>query len=194
MTKQEAMQVLALLREAYPQGAEITGATVSLWADLFSDTPYEVAWEAAKEVCRTWEGYTMPPPAELFKVIRNADGRTRTLMEKWRKVEKLIKRGTRLTQEDFDELDEDIKAYYGGVSALRDLALLDMSELPNERARFLKHMPAVQERLETQKRIPANVQAMLSGMLKQIGGGTDADWQTETNEARHGLPVDGRER
>lgn len=194
MTKQEAMQVLALLREAYPQGAEITGATVSLWADLFSDTPYEVAWEAAKEVCRTWEGYTMPPPSELFKVIRNASANNAVLIEKWRKVEKLIKRGTRLTQEEFDEQDEDIKAYFGGVSALRDLALLDMDEMPNERARFLKHMPAVQARIETQARIPANVQAMLSGMLKQIGGDTNADWQTETNETRHGVPVDGRER
>lgn len=173
MNRQETLQVLALLREAYPQGAEITEVTVNLWADLFNDTPYEVAWEAAKEVCRTWDGYTMPPPAELFKVIRNADANNRTLMEKWRKVEKLIKRGTTLTQADFDELDDDIKAYYGGVSALRDLALLDMSELPNERARFLKHMPAIQERLETQKRIPAEVQAMLGGMFKQIEGGTE---------------------
>ncbi len=170
MNRQETMKVLALLREAYPNGAEITEMTVNMWTDLFSEVPYEVAWAAAKEVCRTWDGYTMPPPAELFKVIRNADERTRTLMEKWRKVEKLIKRGTRLTQDDFDELDDDIKAYYGGVSALRDLALLDMSELPNERARFLKHMPFIQERLETQKRIPADVQAMLGGMLKQIGG------------------------
>lgn len=176
------MQVLALLREAYPQGAEITEITVNVWADLFSDMPYEIAWEAAKEVCRTWQGYTMPPPAELFKVIRNADDRTRTLMEKWRKVEKLIKRGSVLTQEEFDEQDEDIKAYFGGVSAIRDLALLDMDEIPNERARFLKHMPAVQERLETQARIPANVQAMLGGMFKQIGGDTECRSQKSESE------------
>ena len=180
MNRQETMQVLALLREAYPQGAEITEMTVNVWADLFSDTPYEVTWEAAKEVCRTWEGYTMPPPAELFKVIRNADSRTRTLMEKWRKVEKLIKRGTRLTQEEFDKQDEDIKAYFGGVSAIRDLALLNMDEIPNERARFLKHMPAVQERIEAQARLPQSVREMLEQVpVKKIAGAHETDSEEE---------------
>lgn len=167
MTKQETAKVIAYLREMYPQGASPSQATVNAWADLFSDTPFEVVWAAAKEVCRTWEGYTMPPPAALFRVINQVDGKT--VIEKWRVVEKLIKRGTRLTQSEFDEQGEDIKAYFGGVSAIRDLALLNQDELPNERARFLKAMPQIRERIETQKHLPHSVQSMLGQITKQIG-------------------------
>lgn len=170
MNKQETAKVIAYLREMYPQGASPTQATVNAWADLFADVPYEVAWSAAREVCRTWNGYAMPPAAALFKVIEQAQADNKTAIEKWRVVEKLIKRGTRLTQSEFDEQDEDIKAYFGGVSAIRDLALLNQDEIPNERARFLKAMPAIKERIETQNRLPQSVQNMLGQITKQIGG------------------------
>ena len=66
------------------------------------------------------------------------------------------------------------------MSAIRDLALLDMDEIPNERARFLKHMPAVQERIEAQARLPQSVREMLEQVpVKKIAGAHETDPEEE---------------
>lgn len=151
MTKQETAKVMAYLREAYPQGAQITQNTINVWHDVLGEYPYQVAWEAARQVAGEWVGYTMPPASTIKQKIKQMMPNDQTGIELWRTAEKAIKRGTRMTQEEFDQLPEPVRLYFGGVSALKDLALLDKSQLPNERARFLNNVNAIQSRIETRR-------------------------------------------
>ena len=167
MNREETMKVLAYLREMYPHGKPITKNTIAAWQDTFSEFPYEVIWAAAKRVVQTWDGYVMPPPAAIFKVLKEMNPQEDTAIELWRIAEKAIKRGTVITQSEFDALPEAVRIYFGGISAIRDLALLDMGEIPNERARFIKQMPTIMERIETQHALPEQYRMMLADM-KQI--------------------------
>lgn len=171
MTLKETGQIMAYLRELYPNGSAPTRTTVNAWHDLLQPYPYEIAWEAAKAVASTWDGYTMPPPAAIISKIKMATGEQDADIALWRIAEKAIRRGTAFTQSEFDQLPEPVRQYFGGVSAIRDLALLDASQLPNERARFLKQMPILKERAEAQALLGESVSKWLTGLLT---GGEDA--------------------
>ena len=151
MNKRETSQVVAYLREVYPQGAPVTEATINVWHDVLGEYQYQVAWEAARQVAGEWVGYTMPPPAAVKQKIKQMVPHYQTGIELWRDAEKAIKRGTRMTQDEFEQLPEAVQTYFGGVSAIRDLALLDKSQLPNERARFLNSINVIQGRIEARR-------------------------------------------
>lgn len=154
MNKRETSQVVAYLREVYPQGAPVTEATINVWQDVLGEYPYQVAWEAARQVAGEWVGYTMPPPAAVKQKIKQMMPQDQTAIELWRVAERAIKRGTVMTQDEFEQLPEAVQTYFGGVSAIRDLSLLDKSQLPNERARFLRNIEVVQARIDAQKTNP----------------------------------------
>lgn len=69
MTRQETILIMAYLRELYPNGKEITKETIDVWYDVLKDYDYETVKEATRETARTYEGYTMPPPAFIVRHI-----------------------------------------------------------------------------------------------------------------------------
>lgn len=168
MTKQETVKILAYLREVYPQGKDVTRNTINVWHDLLVGYPYEVAFEAAKNTARTWEGYTMPPPSEVIRQIEILLPEDTTKIELWRIAERQIKRGTVITQEEFDELPAPIKRYFGGISAIKDLGLLGVEQLPNERARFLNQIDGIIERDKARKNLPPKVATAIDGLVKKL--------------------------
>lgn len=169
MTKGETAKIMAYFRELYPNGPKVTAATVNAWHTVLGEYPYRAAWECAVELAKEWDGYTMPPPAALAKKMRMVASDD-TAVGLWREAEKLIKRGTVLTEEEYQAAPEPIKAYFGGRSAVRDLALLDITAMPNERARFLRHIGEIVERTETRN-------ALTETALKQIGGDDGSNWK-----------------
>ena len=70
MTREETARIMAYLRELYPNGKKITEQTVIVWHDVLKDYEFEVIKEAAREAAKTYEGYTMPPPAVIIRHIR----------------------------------------------------------------------------------------------------------------------------
>ncbi|MBO6270492.1 MAG: hypothetical protein J6N19_15295 [Clostridium sp.] len=170
MNRIEIEKILVYLREVYPNGAEITRDTVTVWQDLFSEYPFEVAWQAVKNLVRTWEGYTMPPPAVLFRNIDEINPGEDTAIGLWRIAERAIKRGSVFSQSEFEELPDPLRMYFGGVSAIRDLAMISLDQMPNERARFLRQAPDLIRRSKAQAALPDNVRRMLDQKIDQIEG------------------------
>lgn len=168
MTKEETAKILAYFRELYPQGDSPTKATVNAWFDLIHEYDYRIAWEAAKNVARTWEFGFMPPPGILLEQIRLIIVPESTDIELWRIAEKAIRRGTVFTKEEFNQLPEELQIYFGGVSAIRDLALSEIEQVSFERARFLKQIPNIRSRVRAQAALPAEVKQMLAGIVKSI--------------------------
>lgn len=168
MTRQETTKILAYLREIYPQGKEVTKNTVSVWHDLLAGYPYEVAFQAAKNTARTWKGYIMPPPSEIIRQAEMLMPEDTTAIDLWRIAERQIKRGTVITQEDFDRLPAPVRRYFGGPSAIRDLALLDMEQLPNERARFLRQIGGIVEQDKARANLPPDAKQAIDGIVKKL--------------------------
>ena len=146
MTIQETTKILSYFRELYPNGEKATNATVNAWHTVIGEYDFEVAWECAMDLAKEWDAYTMPPPAALVKRIRSVLPTDMTAIELWREAERLIRRGLVLTEEEFSKAPEPIRVYFGGRSAIRDMALLSAEELPYERARFLKNIAPIIER------------------------------------------------
>lgn len=169
MTKQETAKILAYLRELYPNGAKVTADTVSAWHTVIGEYDFRIAWDCTVSLAKEWDGYTMPPAAALAKKIRSVLPGDDTAIELWREAEKLIRRGTVLTDDEYESASEPIRRYFGGRSAIRDLALLDIDELPNERARFLRNIPAIIERQTTVAGLSAESRKAIEG-TKLIGG------------------------
>lgn len=168
MNKTETMKIIAFLEQLYPSNRELTADTISAWHAVIGEYDYQVAWQAAKQVAGTWDGYTMPPPAAVVKQIKLLLPEDNTAIELWRVVERMIKRGTVLTEEEFQAAPEPIKRYFGGRSAIKDLALLDIENLPNERARFLNNIGKIQQQETAKKKLPPNVARLISKQNEKL--------------------------
>ena len=163
MTKNETAKIVAYLRELYPNGAKVTSDTVSAWHTVIGEYDFRLAWECAVLLAKEWEGYTMPPPAVLVKKIRSVLPADKTAIELWREAERLIHRGLVLTEEEFNAASEPVRVYFGGRSAIRDLALLSVDQLPNERARFLRNVGPIMERARTVAALSGEARKAIAG-------------------------------
>lgn len=168
MTKDETIRILAYLREIYPNGKQVTDMTVTVWHDLLQEYRYEVVQAVTKQVAKEYTGYTMPPPAEIIKRINLIKGKGNTAIEYWRQAEQAIRRGAILTEEEFKQLPTPVQKYFGGRSAIRDIAILDQSELPNERARFLNNIKIIITREESRVELPDKVITMIDGLTDRL--------------------------
>lgn len=163
MTKNELLKIITYLREAFPNGSEITENTVNVWFDLLGEYDYRLAWECMRQVARNWDGYTMPPPSAIIKRINSASAGSSDI-ELWNEADMLISKGTVLTREEFEQASPIIQSYFGSVNRIRELALMDAGQTANERARFLRQVPKIREKVETRSALPADVLAMIDGM------------------------------
>ena len=166
MTKNELLKIITYLREAFPNGSEITENTVNVWFDLLGEYDYRLAWECMRQVARNWDGYTMPPPSAIIKRINSASAGNSDI-EIWNEADKLISRGTVLTREEFEAASPIIQSYFGSVNRIRELALMDAGQTANERARFLRQVPKIREKVETRSALPADVLAMIDGVAER---------------------------
>lgn len=175
MSKKQMVQILAYFRVVYTNGAEPDEKTAAVWFDLFKDYPYELVWAAARQVVRTWESSagTMPSPAVLMNAIRQISPDQDTSIGMWREAEKAIRKGTRLSGEDFEKLPEPVRMYFGSTTAIRELALAPQHEVANERARFLKQAQALADKAEARKGLPPDMQKILDGAMLRITSGGD---------------------
>ena len=168
MNKTETAKIVAYLRELYPNGAKVTSDTVSAWHTVIGEYDFQLAWECAIMLAKEWEGFTMPPPAVLVRKIRSVLPADKTAIELWREAERLIRRGVVLTEEEFNAASEPVKLYFGGRSAIRDLALLSVSELPNERARFLRNVGPIIERANTLAALSDESRKAIAGSTRDL--------------------------
>lgn len=146
MNRVETMKILSALRETYPNGAEGTENTVNLWAALFEPYEYEKVWQATLEVCKEWDGYTMPPPAAIIKKLDNVpSGRKAELR---READQLLRRGSQVTWGDFLDASPEIQDFFGSPSRIRSLATRDITTCEKELDRFERELPNITKQVK----------------------------------------------
>lgn len=146
MNKAETARILAALREAYPNGAEVTENTVNLWATILEPYEYERTWQCTIELVSEWDGYTMPPPAALVKKLNEHDtGRYADLREE---ADRLLRRGSTLTWDDFWASTPEIQEHFGSVARLKRIAQMPADQADRELDRFEKELPGITRKLK----------------------------------------------
>jgi len=166
MNKKETAQVLAVLREFYPNGQPVTANVVTAWQMVFDDVSYELVMAILPEIVKTWEGYTMPPPAVFMKQLERCKENGSDI-ELWNHADRLISKGTILTADEFKQAPKEIQIYFGTVARIRDLALMPPEETANERARFLRQMPEIRKRIKAREALSADVKNMIDGLSER---------------------------
>lgn len=169
MTKRETTKILTILRAFYKTDQDAV-ETVNAWHTILEGYDYQVAEVAVRNFAKndTRDYQTFPGVGQIVRQIELLMPEDTTAIDLWRIAEQQIKRGTVITQEEFNALPAPIKRYFGGPSAIRDLALLDMEQLPNERARFLRQIGGIVEQEKARANLPPDVRQAIDGIVKKL--------------------------
>lgn len=141
MDRVETIKILSALRETYPNGADGTENTVNLWTALLEPYEYEKVWQATLELCKEWDGYTMPPPAAIIKKLDNVPSEKKTELR--READQLLRRGSTITPADFQEASPEIQQFFGSANRIRQLAMMDADKCDKELDRFERELPGI---------------------------------------------------
>lgn len=168
MTLQETQKVLMILKKAYPRyytesTKEEVQETLLFYHDMFSEYPVEIVITALKNYIKVNE---YPPTiAGLQKQIDLIISDEDTDIELWNEFEKACRKGSRITQEEFESLSDPIKKWCRDVSQIRELSKLDSGTFNTViKGQFLKTITKIKEREKALKEIPYEVKQKLPGL------------------------------
>jgi hypothetical protein len=178
VNKTETIKILAVLKAAYPNSykdEELAVQMVSLWQDMFSDTPAVNVGLAVKALIVTCK---FPPTiAEIKDYIQKLTEPERMSgTEAWRMVMKAIngpdvhytERGWDYT-ETFNKLPAEVRSIVGSPSQMRIWADCGEHELEQFTQRdFVRGFDARQKATSEFERLPESVRAQ-SEQIKGIG-------------------------
>jgi hypothetical protein len=166
MTRDETKTVLAMMATVYPKNLlpEVTDLTVNVWFQLLQDIPFK----AVSAAVAAWLATNRYPPtiADLREIIvRKETANDLTPDQAWSKLTVAIRKYGH-TQTDMaagylGDLWQTIKVdwpYYCGMLE---------SEMPNEKARFIRMYTAKAKRDKEQLQIPTAIRKALSGIGQQ---------------------------
>lgn len=177
MTKEETLKIITFLAGNYENIANKTieqkKIMLETWYECLGDLDYKVVAEAVKKTI-TETKYT-PTIAEIRQnAIEMITPQRKTGIEAWDDAYKIICRGTTVTQEEFDNLDPNLKKFFGSVSQIRGYATSTDINMDVVRSNFLKSYEVLEQRnKEYNIMLPetrARMQELQNMAIKQIGG------------------------
>lgn len=161
MNRIDTLKIIGTLREAYPNGAEITENTVNLWLAKLEPYDFERAWQCTIELLGEWDKCTMPPPAALIKKLDSIPSARKAELR--HEADQLIRKGSVLTFEEFKKASPEIQEHFGSVARLKQIAKMPIEQADRELDRFEKELPNISRKLHS-----VNNVAALNGVA-QIG-------------------------
>lgn len=168
MNREETKKVLKVLATAYPKyfaGMDTSEKLdqIALYEAMFGTYPVEVVVSALHAYIRVNE---YPPSiAGLQKQIDLMLPDEDNAAQLWNQLSEACKRGSVMTEEEFQELPEPLKKWCGNVSQIRELSQTEKSVFNSvTRGQFLKTIPQITERLKVSKQLPEHVKTMLGSV------------------------------
>ncbi len=170
MTRKETVEMLSLLRAAYPSfyskiGKDQLEQIVSLWEEMFKEDDVATVKLALKNLISSHKGY----PPDIATLKEKIDDLMRTVRkeptdeELFRLLSKACENGFYGYREEFEKLPDVLKRYLGDP-----LALMEMATLPNQtfetvtKGQFLKEIKTVRARIRAEEALPAELKKLLS--------------------------------
>ena len=181
MDRNETMQILTVLKAAYPHSFKGTSkrdanAMIDLWQTMFAADSYEAVNAAVAALISTRkEGFT-PTIGEVKERMAFAREQvTGTLSEQsaWALVEKACRNGLYGYQAEFDKLPPDVQRAVGAPEQLKAWAAMDAETVNSVVAsNFMRNYRVQKQREKERAMLPPSVLAVLSVMadnMKLIG-------------------------
>jgi len=172
MTRDEVIQLLSLLKVAYPnfyRNITKTEAerTISLYEDMFINMDFKVVTMAIKELINTLQ---YPPTiADIKNKIDEITTIKKLPTDLWEQLCMAIKNSGYHSVEEFEKLSPEVKAFVGSPNELKNLALMDSDIVHSViKGQFFKQIEIIQKRDADDKRmLPESKE--LRTMISQIG-------------------------
>lgn len=182
MNRKEVMQILSVLKAAYPHSfkdmTKLDGeALVNLWARQFAEEDPEAVSAAVNALISTRTAGYSPTVGEIKDQLH----RLRTLnglsdADAWNLVEKACRRGLYNAREEYAKLPVDVQAAVGGPEQLKAWAMMDSDTVNSVVAsNFRKSYRTVQERAKEKALIPPEVRAFVTSVAEQMKLGSSGD-------------------
>ncbi len=180
MNTTETAKILAVLRAAYPNfykdmSRADVDAIVRLWAEMFSDEPYQLVATAVKALIASSPNPFPPVIGEIKEQLQKLTAPEGGLSEQeaWNTVFARLKNCGYNYCEEFETLPGPIKRIVGSPSQLHEWALMDTNTLQSVVAsNFMRSYKARSAAEREYQRLPAGVRELAaritSGGLKEL--------------------------
>lgn len=168
MTRNETLQVLAIIKVAYPNSftkltKQDVDALTSLWERQFKDYDANLVISAIDTIIATDVSDFMPSIARIKQVCSKLSNPNQiTEIEAWQYVKKALQNALYNAVEEFDKLPSIVQTIVGSPRRLKDWALMPSSEVETFiYNNFVKSFNIESEREREQSLIPIGVKQNL---------------------------------
>lgn len=168
MQRREIVVILKKLKIAYPRfyadmSRDEAEDTIVLWTDMFAEDDANLVAMAVNNLIVNLK---YPPTiADVKEEMYKLSNKEVAPIELWLVAKKMISSGLYMTQEEFDTYPNEVKSFFGGLSGLKDISIMD-SETVNSvvQSNFLKQIKIIQEREKAEKKMLPEVKARLAAI------------------------------
>lgn len=183
MTKNETIQLLTLLASNYKniddklKEKDKAKMLLETWVECLADLDVNLCMIAAKKAIMS---SSYPPTIHDIRLaateITTPAAENISAIELWNEAYKMIKKGSYMTDAEFETHSPIVKQFFGCVSQLRELAVTDMDTIATvTKGQFLKQVNTLQTRKKEQDLLPQSMretinQISLKAQAKQIEG------------------------
>lgn len=168
MTKNETLQIMAILRVAYPayyarQSAGDIDAAVRVWHDMFSGDDARLVSAAVKAYINA-DTKGFPPSIgqvrDKINLLTNPQGMTE--QEAWNMIRKAISNSGYRAAEEFEKLPPMLQRMVGSPNQLREWGMMDIGELQTVVASNFMRSYRVREKSEREvEALPESVKVVM---------------------------------
>ena len=175
MTYDETLKIFAVLKANYSNFYKNMSridaeAQVSLWAEMFEDTPYEVVGMAVKAFIATdVEGY--PPNVGRIKqeIRKLSEKEQMTEQEAISLIMKATKNGLYGADKEYEKLPPVLQRLVGSPSQLKVWARMPVDVLQTVVAsNLMRSYKAIAQREEYEKALPSSIKNLLGQVGEQL--------------------------
>lgn len=171
MNKTETIQVITLLAGNYDSIANKDKnqkqLMIATWLECLGDLDYQLVLQAVKKTI-----IESPYPPTIHEIRKNAveivnPTTQRTGIEAWEEAYKMICKGSRMTQEEFDRHSPEVKKFFGSKEQLKAYATNTDFNMDVVRSNFLKQYDVLLNREKQQKLLPEKMQNMIGNLANK---------------------------
>lgn len=175
MTYDETLKIFAVLKANYSNFFKNLSridaeAQVSLWTEMFEDTPYEVVGMAVKTYIATdTEGY--PPNVGRIKreIMKLTEKEQMTEQEAVSLIMKATRNGLYGAKEEFEKLPPVLQRLVGSPEQIREWGKMPADELQSVVAsNLMRSYRAMAKREEEHQALPSSIKKMLGEVGEQL--------------------------
>lgn len=168
MTKSETLQILAIIKVAYPNSfnkftKQDIEMLAKLWEIQFKEYDYKLVMNAVNTIISTDLTDFMPTIARIKEVCRKlANPNEMSEVEAWQHIKKALSNSIYHAKEEYDKLPTICQKMVGSPSQLSQWAMMDCGEVDTViHSNFLKGFRSESEYERQQSLIPFSVREEL---------------------------------